>query len=42
MQSLDIVGVVALVIVGVGVLVGLAVVVRSIPDIAHYRRIRKM
>jgi hypothetical protein len=41
-RTLESVGVVALVIVGLGVVVGLAVFVRSIPDLARYRRLRRM
>lgn len=36
------VGVGALVVVGVGALAGIAVAIRSLPDLARYRRLRKM
>ncbi|MGH8908162.1 MAG: DUF6893 family small protein [Egibacteraceae bacterium] len=39
---METVGVVALVVVGIGVAAGLVMLVRSLPDIAHYLRIRKM
>lgn len=39
---MEIVGVAATVIVGLAALVGTVVVVRSLPDVARYRRLRKM
>lgn len=39
---METVGIMATVVVGAGVLVGVAVVLRSVPDIAHYMRLRKM
>ncbi|MGH8929559.1 MAG: DUF6893 family small protein [Egibacteraceae bacterium] len=39
---METVGVVALAVVGVGLALGLVIAVRSLPDLAHYLRIRKM
>ncbi len=39
---MKIIGIVASAVVAVGVLLGTAVAFKSIPDIQHYRRIRKM
>ncbi len=39
---MSVVGYIAVALVAVGVLVALAVLVRSIPDIRRYSRIRKM
>jgi hypothetical protein len=38
----QIVGYVFLALIAVGVLVGIVLTLRSLPDIARYRRIRKM
>lgn len=39
---MEIVGIVFLVLVALAVLIGLYVVLRSIPDFARYRRLRRM
>ncbi|MGH9041931.1 MAG: DUF6893 family small protein [Acidimicrobiia bacterium] len=39
---METVGIMATVVAAAGVLVGAAVLIRSIPDIAHYLRLRKM
>ena len=37
-----VVGIIALVMVGIAILTGLAVGLRSMPDISRYRRLRRM
>jgi hypothetical protein len=39
---MDVVGFVALGVVAVGVLTGVGLVVASLPDLARYRRLRRM
>ncbi len=39
---MEIVGVIFLVLLGILILTGLAVTVRSLPDIGRYRRLRRM
>ena len=37
-----VVGIIALVVVGIAILTGLAVGLRSLPDIRRYRRLRRL
>jgi hypothetical protein len=39
---MSVVGVIALVIVGIGILIALFVGFRSVPDIRRYRRVRRL
>ena len=41
-HNMETVGIMATVVVGAGVLISAVVLVRSIPDVAHYLRLRKM